>query len=118
MFLWIWNTIPVTWRLGIKLGAVAFLVSLAVGAYVHVEGKGYDRAKGVYEAHIAATIAANRKLIDSLNNDLADALSALATRNQELHHVLSDLDQAADAAPDAADLGLHADSVRRLNAIR
>ena len=116
--LWIWKLIPAPWRMGIGITGAVVVLGLLAGVYVHVEGTGYDRAKRAYEADIAATIAANRKLISGLNDDLADALSALATRNQELHHVLDDLDREADAAPDATDLGLHASSVRSLDAIR
>lgn len=105
-------------RYWLAIGA-AILLAAAVGwTFKAGYDAGYASATTRYEATMAEQAAANRRAINAANQDLLRAADALDAKSQELDDVLKSIDQAADADPDGGAIGLAADSVRRLDAIR
>ncbi len=108
--------------------AVLSLVSVG-GLYAYVDHQGYARATAVwekkYDAREAELQTQRFKELErqASANDAAKAreserLAAEQARADELERQISDLTTLADADPNAARIGLGADSVERLNRIR
>jgi hypothetical protein len=81
-------------------------------------GAGYADASAVYEARMAAQAEANRQAVAAADKALMKAADQLSLKSPELDNALAQIDAAADASPDAHNLGLDAGRVRELGTIR
>lgn len=95
---------------------IAIIVIALVGIYV--DHNGYARAERKYLATIEATEKANAAAIAKAEEDLQADVAEAKTENERLENALQALEAKADAAPDADECGLSADSVRDLDALR
>lgn len=122
MFRTILALLPVTWRLPAAAISVAVVLVALGGGYGlwhhHVYSAGYAAAQAVYEAKMAAQAEANRTAIAEVNKALMHSADQLSMKSLELDNALAKIDAAADAGPDAHDLGLDAGRVRELDTIR
>jgi len=107
--------IPRHW---LAIGAAVLLAAALAWSFKAGHDSGYASASGRYERMMTEQADANRRAVNAANQDLLRAADALDAKSQELDDVLKSIDQAADADPDGGAIGLAADSVRRLNAIR
>jgi hypothetical protein len=116
------NLLPLAWRLPAAAIGVAVVLAALGGGYGlwhhHVYSAGYAAAQATYEAKMAAQADANRQAIAGANKALMHSADQLSLKSLELDNALAKINAAADAGPDAHDLGLDAGRVRELDTIR
>lgn len=113
--------IPAAWRLSLAVTAVLALSGALWGAYAYVRHQGYEdghrTARLECEAEKARQREANETAIREAEKRLFEAADQLSITIMELDDALAEIEKAAVTGPDAGDLCLGLDRVRRLQAI-
>ena len=114
--------IPAAWNL--RAGVAVFLVAAATLGVLYLQirhdafNEGYDKATQRWELELARVEAANHKAVDDAQVIYRADLDLLELTKDKINDTLIDYAAKAARDPGADSLGIGADSVRRLNAIR
>jgi uncharacterized protein HemX len=114
--------LPLAWRLGIAAATILALLGSVGGIYLKIRAdayrEGYSTASAECEADKREMEEANEKAIAEAKKKLLEAEKELVSQETRIDELLTEIDHAADADPDAGTCGLGIDGVRRLQNIK
>jgi len=118
----LFGLIPAAWRTRAAIAVViAALAGLGI-VYLQIRhdayNDGYQAADHKWQLELAAREAANKQAVEDAQATYRADLEVLEINKDKLNDLLVDNGAAAARDPDAGSLGIGADSVHRLNAIR